>query len=106
MKGLALAVRFLLELGAFAALAYWGFNSGGSTLEKVLLGLGAPAAAIVLWWVFVAPKAPVDYPLTRGVFEAIVFGAAVLALFGVDRPRLAIAFALIALVDSVLVRVL
>jgi len=35
-----------------------------------------------------------------------VFGAAVLALFGVDRPQLAVAFALVALVDSVLVRLL
>jgi hypothetical protein len=106
VKGLLLVVRFLLELGALAALGYWGYKAGASTLTRLLLAVGAPLVAIVLWWAFVSPGAPVDNAVTRGLVEAIVFGAAVLALFAVDRPQLAIAFALIALVDSVLVRLL
>ena len=106
LKGLVLAVRFGLELGALAALGYWGYESGDSTFTRLLLTVGAPLAAVVLWWMFVAPKAPVENALLKAVAEAIVFGAAVLALFAVDHPRLAVAFALVALVDSVLVRVL
>jgi hypothetical protein len=71
-----------------------------------VLAVGAPLVAIVLWWTFVAPKAPVDNAVLKALAEAMVFGAAVLALFAVDRPELAVAFALAALVDSVLVRVL
>ncbi|HKF14317.1 MAG TPA: YrdB family protein [Gaiellaceae bacterium] len=89
-----------------AALGYWGYKAGGTTFTRILLGVGAPGVAIALWWAFVSPNAPVDHALSRGVVEALVFGAAVLALFGVDRPQLAVAFALVALVDSVLVRLL
>ena len=73
---------------------------------RLLLAVGAPLVAIVLWWTFVSPKSPVDNAVVKALVEAIVFGAAVLGLFAVDLPQLAIAFALVALVDGVLVRVL
>ena len=106
LKGLLLAVRFALELGALAALGYWGFKAGGTTAARIVLGVGAPIAAIVLWWTFVSPNAPVENGVLKAGVEAMVFGSAVFALFAVDRPRLAVPFALVALVDGVLVRLL
>ena len=106
VKAVLLAVRFGLEVGALVALGYWGLKTGGSTLVKVVLGIGAPLVAIVLWSLFVSPKATYENEVTRALFELLVFAAAVAALVAVDRSGLAIAFAAVALVDSVLVRLL
>ncbi len=106
VKGFLLAVAFGLELAALAALGYWGFKTGGSTAMKLVLGLGAPLLAAVVWGLFVAPKATVDNEVLRIVFEIAVFGAAALALVAVGRTGLAIAFAAVAVVDDVLVRLL
>jgi hypothetical protein len=106
VKGVLLVVRFGLELGALVALGYWGFKTGGSTVVDIVLGLGAPMLAALIWGLFVSPKARYGSPLRQAVFEAVVFGAAFLALLDVGRTGLAIAFAVVALVDSVLVRVL
>jgi hypothetical protein len=58
-----LALRFLLELCALAALAYWGFKTGESAVAKIGLGIGAPLLAAVLWGTFVAPGAPIPTPV-------------------------------------------
>jgi len=87
-----LTVRFLLELCALAALAWWGFTTGPNALAKVGLGIGAPLLAAVLWGAFVAPNARVTVPWTvRLAVELAVFAAAVAALFAIDRPGLALA---------------
>lgn len=104
-KGILLVLRFALELGALVALGYWGFETGGSAAVDVVLGVGAPLLAAVIWGLFVSPKAKYGTPLRQAVFEAAVFGAAVLALFASDHAGLAIAFAGAAFADSVLVRV-
>lgn len=46
------ALAFLLELAALAALAWWGFTTGSSLLVRVLLGVGTPLVAVVLWGLF------------------------------------------------------
>jgi Protein of unknown function (DUF2568) len=51
-----LALRFLLELAALAALAFWGVDTGHSVLGRVALGVGAPLVAAVVWGLFAAPK--------------------------------------------------
>jgi hypothetical protein len=106
LKGLVLAVRFGLEVGALVALAYWGFTTDGGTFTRIVLGLGAPLLAAVLWGLFASPKARFKSEPRRAVVEIVVFGSAALALSDVGQPKLAIAFAVIALVDSVLVRLL
>jgi hypothetical protein len=48
MRGANLALRFLLELGALAALIYWGLEVGSSTGLKVVLALAAVFAGLLL----------------------------------------------------------
>ena len=103
-RGLLLAVRFGLELTALVALGYWGFETGDGTVTKVVFGLGAPLVAAVLWGLFVSPKARFQSPVLKALIELIVFGGAALALVDADQAGLAIAFAVVALVDSVLLR--
>jgi Protein of unknown function (DUF2568) len=59
-------LRFLLELGALAALGNWGFTSGSGATAWAL-GLGAPLAAIAFWGLFVAPKARFPTSMTGRV---------------------------------------
>jgi hypothetical protein len=81
IKGANPALRFLLELCALVALAYWGFETGGGAIAKVALGIGAPLVAAVVWGAFVAPRAPVKPPgVVVLLLEVLVFGSAAAAL--------------------------
>ena len=106
LKGTNLALAFLLELCALAALGYWGFHTGRGTLAKVGLGLGAPLLAAVVWGLFVAPKATVTVPgPVHLALEVAVFGLAAVALHAAGQPRLALAFALVVVLNRVLIAV-
>lgn len=102
LRGVTLTVRFLTELAMLAALAYWGFNAGGG-IGAWVLGLGAPAAAAVVWGAFVAPKAirPVSVPV-RLAIELVVFGAAAIGLAVSGQVVLAVVLAVAAAVSSLL----
>jgi uncharacterized protein DUF2568 len=99
-------LRLLLELGALAALCYWGFTTHTGA-RRWLLGLGAPLAAAVAWGLLVAPGAAahLDDPW-RLLAELAVFGAAVGALVGAGGPGLARLFALAVAINLVLTFVL
>ena len=103
MRGASEVARFVLELCALAALAYWGVVTGDGALEQVVWGLGAPLAAAVVWGLFVAPRAPSRLPLPQRLIpELAVFGAGAAALAGIGRPVLAIVFAFAVAADEVI----
>jgi hypothetical protein len=103
IQGSNLALRFLLELCALAALGYWGFHSDRGTVVKVGLGIGAPLLAAVIWGTFVAPKASVQLPgALREGLALTIFGIAAVALAAAGHPGLARAFALLAVINSLL----
>jgi len=80
VKAANLALRFVLELAALAALAYWGWG------VTWVIAVAAPAAWIVLWATFGSPKARVKLSTPwRIVFEAVVFGAAAAALWAAGQ---------------------
>jgi len=62
VNGFLLVVRFALELAALAALTVCGFTTGDGAAARWVLGIAAPAAAIGIWWTFVAPKSPIGTP--------------------------------------------
>lgn len=101
VRALNLGLRFLLELAALGAVASWGVHTGGSILAKVALGLALPIAFAVLWGTFVSPKAAVK--LSRPAWfavQAVLFGAAALALVDVWSVTAGIAFAVIVVVNT------
>ena len=91
-------LRFLLELAALAALAYWGFDQFGGGVQW-LVGVGAPVAAAAVWGTFVAPKAsrPTVDPV-RLLLEAAAFGSGVAALLAAGSTALALVFAALVVV--------
>jgi hypothetical protein len=103
LRGANLAIRFLVvELGALAATAYWGYETGSGILH-VLLAIGAPALVVTAWALFVSPKRKYDLAKpTRLAIELVVLGAATAALWDVSDPALAIAYAALAAVSGTL----
>ena len=95
-------VAFVSEIAALAALALWGFTTPSATASRVLLGIGVPLAAAVLWGLVAAPRAPVRSTAPTVATKLVVFGAAVLALTDTGHPVLAVALAVAALLGSLL----
>lgn len=106
MKSVNLALAFVLELAALAAFAYWGFNTGDSSLVHVVLGLGVPVLAAALWGIFAAPKS--SRRLQGGawwVFKVVFFALASAALFVAGQPTLGLVLGVVAAVNLVLLYV-
>jgi hypothetical protein len=100
MRVFSLALKFLIELAAFAAFAYWGAT------VSIVLAIAAPAVAIVLWGVFAAPRSERRLPMPARIgFESAVFVLAVVALLvaGALLAGLVLA-ALVALSTALLTR--
>ena len=106
LKGINLAVRFLLEICVLIAVGYWGFKSGSGWLLKILLGLGVPILIAAIWGMFGAPKSAYQF---RGLaflgLEILVFGSGVLALFVTRSNSLAWMFALLLIVNKILLMI-
>jgi Protein of unknown function (DUF2568) len=106
LRAANLALKFLLELAAFAALAYWGATTGGGA-ASILLAVAAPAVAVALWAVFAAPRS--ERRLGEAVripFEIAVFAVAVVALVAAGAPVAALLLAALVLLNAALLTVL
>lgn len=97
-------LAFVLEIVALAALAWWGFRTGSGPVVPTLLGVGAPLLAAVVWGLFAAPRARVRLPLA-GVLavKIVVYASAAAALDAVGHRVLAVVFAVVVAVNTVLV---
>ncbi len=106
IKNANLALAFFLELGVLAALGYWGFQTGQGTIARIALGIGVPAVAVVVWALFGSPQAVwhLDGAL-RLLLEVIFFGSAAVALYAVGQHVLGVMFALLFVLNTVLVSV-
>jgi hypothetical protein len=103
LKGTNLVLRFLLELCLLAALGYWGFHVAGGRVAKAVLGLGVPVAMMIVWGMFMSPKArvPLPGPVHLGM-EVAIFGLGAAALFGAGQLRLAWLFVAAVVLNRVL----
>lgn len=96
-----LGLRFFLELCALAALGYWGWRTGSTTLAKVGLAASGVIATAVVWGTFVAPNANVSVPGPLHVLlQVLVFGAAAGALYTLHRPTMASVFAITVIANA------
>lgn len=76
-----LALRFLLEIAALAALAYAGFAIFGPDLPGWIAAAAFPLVFVAAWGTYVAPRAPrrLSDP-AKAVLEALLFAGAAVAL--------------------------
>jgi Protein of unknown function (DUF2568) len=82
-----LALVFVDELLAMAALALWGWDASPQWLLVWLL----PLLAMLAWWAFASPKAPYGGHGLRPVVKVLVFGLATLALWDLGHEGWAVA---------------
>ncbi|MFD0620443.1 YrdB family protein [Paenibacillus sp. GCM10027629] len=103
LKNASLALAFLLELCAFAALGYWGFTRNTGWLVKIILGIGTPVIVAFIWGMFVAPKATYVLPeIYKELLALAIFAIAALALYAAGRSGWALWFAILVVVNRVL----
>lgn len=100
---LLLAIRFLVEILGVVALGYVGATVPAATAWRLIVGIGAPAALIVVWALVVAPKA--DNPLPPRARELLGTGLLLLvagALAAAGQPEWGIVFAAVVAADQAL----
>lgn len=95
-------VRFVLEVGALAALGWWGWRAGAPGWPRWALAIGAPSLAALAWGLFAAPRSVYDLPAARVAVQLAVLAAAVAALVALGRPALGVAFVVVALANAAL----
>lgn len=95
-------LRFLLELFAFVSLGIWGFLAFAFPLN-IVFGLATPAVAMLLWALFLSPKAvfAVDV-FGRSLVELLVIAATTLAWLDLGQPVIGIVYAIVAVTSGVI----
>jgi hypothetical protein len=94
-------LRFLLELFAIFSLGFWGFVAWPLPWN-IVVGILAPAIAIVLWALFRSPRAVLHVdPFVKALVEIVVFASAALAWWNLGQPIVAAVFAVIATVSGI-----
>ena len=96
-----LALVFLDELLAMAALGVWGWQAP-ELLPRWLLVWLLPLLAMAAWSLLASPRASYGGPVVRPATKVVVFGLASLALWSAGHPGWAVAM----LVFSVVVNAL
>ena len=107
LRVINLTVRFLLELAALAAFAYWAATINSPRGGRTVLAIVAPLALAIFWGLFVSPKARFSTGRIGQVgLGLLVFLAAAAALFVRGHSTLGVAFASTAVVSSAVLYVL
>ena len=83
-------------LVAFVTLAIWGFTAWPLPWN-IVAGIGAPALAIVVWALFVSPRAVLAvHPFVRAIVELFVYAAATIAWWSMGQAWIGLGFAVVA----------
>lgn len=89
-------VAFLCELFAFGTLAVWGFTAWPFPWN-IAVGIAAPVLAILLWALFVSPRAVFAvHPFVRAFVELLVYASATIVWWTSGSPWTGLAFAVVA----------
>jgi hypothetical protein len=98
-------VALIVEIAVLALLAAAGWQADASTLVRIVLAVGLPVIAAVLWGLFAAPRARISSPPLRLATKVLVLGAGVVAGFLVLSLVLAVVVAAVVVVNTVLMYV-
>ncbi|HEU0257385.1 MAG TPA: DUF2568 domain-containing protein [Microbacteriaceae bacterium] len=100
--GIITIAGLALDLFAFASLAAWGLATKTAPWNLVA-GIAAPAAAVLVWALFLSPRAVIRVdPFGRAVAEIAVTAAAALAWWSLGNPAVALVFAAAAVAVGVM----
>jgi Protein of unknown function (DUF2568) len=89
-------LAFVCELFAFASLAIWGFALWPFPWN-IVAGIGAPVLAILVWALFVSPRAVIPvHPFVRAVVELLVYLSATIAWWSMGLVWVGLIFGIVA----------
>jgi hypothetical protein len=95
-------LAFVCLLFAFVTLAIWGFSTWPFPWN-IVVGIGAPAVAILVWALFVSPRAVFAvHPFIRAVVELLVYASATLAWWNVGLTWVGLVYGIVAVVAGAL----
>ena len=95
-------LAFVCELFAFASLAIWGFASWPFPWN-IVAGIGAPVLAILVWALFVSPRAVFSvHPFVRGLVELLVYASATIAWWSLGQAWTGLGFGILAVTVGVI----
>jgi hypothetical protein len=95
-------LAFLCELFAIVSLAIWGFASWPLPWN-IVAGIGAPLLAILVWALFVSPRAVLAvHPFVRAVVELLIYAAATIAWWSLGQAWTGLIFGVIAVTVGVI----
>ena len=105
-KTAVLTIRFLTELALLVVLVILGVQAGTPVAARIVLAVGGPVVAAVIWGIGIAPRARRRWPDPwRLAVEIALFGAAAVGL-GIEGSAIwAAIFAVVTIAVAVLVRV-
>lgn len=105
VRGAALAVRFVLELVIYVAVALGVGALDLPIVVRVLLAIVAVAVVGAVWGLMLSPRARVALPSAgRLAIEVAVWLVAAAALFVAGHPLLAAIFLMVVIVDGLALR--
>ena len=105
MRPANLALRFALELAAIAALVAFGLSLDASVVVRVVVAVAAAGAFIAVWGRWRAPKSQSRLADPEGLaLELVLFALATAALIAAGAPVLAAIFAVLVIVNEVLLQ--
>jgi hypothetical protein len=87
-----LALVFLDELLAMAAVGVWGWQVGDSTGLSLMLAIVLPVVAMIGWYFFASPKARFGEGGVRPIGKVVVFALATAALWASGHQDWALEF--------------
>ncbi|WP_438353648.1 YrdB family protein [Microbacterium sp. CJ88] len=94
-------LAFVCELFAFGTLAFWGF-AAWPLPWNIVAGIAAPGVAILLWALFVSPRAVLAvHPFVRAIVELLVYAAATIAWWSIGATWVGLVFAVVAVTVGV-----
>jgi hypothetical protein len=100
-----LLLAFLAELVALGIFAWWGWDAASGTALKLVLAIGLPVVAAVVWGLFAAPTASRGTPVVRTIVKVVVFGLAGAALWSLGHPLLAVIFVVVVAANLLIIHV-
>lgn len=89
-------LAFLVELVGVVSLAFWGFVAWPFPWN-IVVGIAAPVAAMVIWGLFVSPRAVFRvHPFVRAVVELLIYVSVTVAWWSLGATWVGLAFGVVA----------
>ena len=99
-----LGLAFGLEIAGLGIFAWWGWRAGDSLAVRLVLAIGLPLIAAVVWGLFAAPTANYGSPVVTAIVKVAFFGLAGLALWSLDHRVVAAIFVLTVAANLIIIR--